>query len=64
VLPPALQGVRGVESWAGHRFDITTVRCHKCLKGCAGRLAEWTDISKMIGKEMRRQWGANRGEYA
>ncbi len=62
-LPPALQGMHGIESLAGHCFDITTVRGHKRQEESAGRLAEWTNISKKKRKEMRTLWRAHRGEY-
>ncbi len=62
-LPRGLQDMRGVECWAGHRFDITTVDRHERQEGRAGRLAEWSDISGKIGREMKSLWPSHRGEY-
>jgi hypothetical protein len=61
MLPKALQGVPGVECWAGHCFDIVTLEHHARHEERAGGLPAWRDISEKIGSEMDRLWRWQRG---
>lgn len=46
---------RGV--WAGHRFDITTIKRHESeAKGI-----EWRDVSDEVAREITEIWEANYG---